>query len=80
MNPASNVVFTLASPGLVRIDVFAVDGRCVRTLLNAPYPAGVFQVRWDGADHQGMIAASGNYILRLQSGGFADVRKIVLLK
>lgn len=80
MNPASNLIFTLASPGLVRIDVFAVDGRWVRTLLDAPYPAGMFQVRWDGTDYQGNIAASGTYVFRLQSGNVDDTHKVVLVK
>jgi flagellar hook assembly protein FlgD len=80
MNPASHVVFTLTSPGMVRIDVFSVDGRWVRTLLDAAYPAGMFRVRWEGTDQQGHNAASGTYVLRLQSGSFADTHKIVLLK
>jgi endonuclease I len=80
MNPASNVVFTLASPGTARIDVFAIDGRWVRTLLDAPFPAGTFHVRWDGADRHGATAASGAYVVRLHSGSGVDTRKVLLLK
>ena len=80
MNPASNVIFTLASPGRARIDIFSVDGRLVRTLLDASQPAGTFQVRWDGTDLQGNRAASGTYVLRLRRASAVDLRKVVLVK
>jgi hypothetical protein len=79
-NPASNVTFSMTSAGQARIDVFSVDGRRVRTLVDRPYPAGVFQVRWDGTDAGGRGSASGTYILRLQSKGVVDTRKLVLVK
>jgi flagellar hook assembly protein FlgD len=60
--------------------VFAVDGRWLRTLVDAPHPAGTFHVRWDGTDRLGTTAASGTYVLRLQSGSVIDSRKVVLVK
>lgn len=80
MNPSSRVTFALAAPALIRIDVFAADGRWVRTLLDAPHPAGAFSVGWDGSDRRGRAVASGNYLVRLQSGGTVDTRKVVLIE
>ena len=80
MNPTARVSFALAVPGGARIEVFAADGRLIRTLLDAPRPAGTFDVRWDGTDRHGIAAASGPYVLRLQSGGTIDTRKVILLK
>jgi flagellar hook assembly protein FlgD len=79
-NPVSTVTFSLASPSQTRIDVFTVDGRWVRTLVDRAYPSGVFQVRWDGTGRNGGLAASGAYVLRLQSNSAVDTRKLVLVK
>lgn len=80
MNPTSRVTFVLVAPGMARLDVFAADGRWVRTLLDAPYPAGTFEARWDGTDRLGRTAPSGTYFFRLQSSGSFDTRKVVLVE
>ena len=79
-NPATQVSFSLAEAGPVRIDVFTADGRLVRTLLDERRNAGEFRVPWDGTDAQGRRTANGAYVLRLESGGQTDVRKAILLK
>jgi endonuclease I len=79
-NPLTRVAFSLGEPGPVRIDLFAADGRFVRTLLDEPRGAGAFEVVWDGTDGRGGQLASGPYFLRLQSGGQVDTRKMLLLK
>ena len=79
-NPMTRVSFSLGEAGPVRIDVFAADGRLVRTLLNEHRNSGEFEVPWDGTDAQGGKAANGTYWLRLQGGGQSDARGVVLLK
>ena len=80
MNPSTRVGFALAAPGVARIEVFSADGRLVRTLFDAPRPAGSFDIGWDGTDRHGVTAASGSYVVRLQSGTAVDTRRVVLLK
>jgi len=64
----------------VRIVVFDVAGRLVRTLVNEPRPAGRHSVSWDGRDSGGRRTASGVYFYRMQAGDFSQVRKVTLLK
>ncbi len=52
-NPQTRVAFSLGEPGPVRIDLFAADGRFVRTLLDESRGAGAFEVVWDGTDGRG---------------------------
>jgi len=80
MNPHSRVTFELARPGLTRVAVYALDGRLVRTLLDAPQTAGTHEVQWDGTDRWGNHAASGTYVFRLVNGEVSDTRKVVLVK
>jgi len=37
-------------------------------------------VRWDGLDEAGSLVASGIYFCRLEHGGTAQARKMLLLK
>jgi subtilisin family serine protease len=64
----------------VRIVVFDVTGRLVRTLVNETRPAGRHSVSWDGRDSGGQRAASGIYFYRMDAGGFSQVQKVTLLK
>jgi endonuclease I len=80
MNPMARVAFVVAQPGPVRIDVYAANGRFVRTLLDSERPAGSFEVRWDGDDRHGVRASSGAYLVRLQSQDTIDTRKVTLVR
>jgi endonuclease I len=79
-NPRTRIVCSLAEAGEVRVDLFAADGRHVRTLLEEARGAGPFELAWDGTDARGGGAASGSYFLRLQSGRVVDLEKVLLVK
>jgi hypothetical protein len=50
-------------------------GQQVVVLVDRFKPAGCYQVTWDASN-----MASGIYLIRLEAGGFAEVRKAVLLR
>ena len=77
-NPATTIVFALPEPGRVRLEVFDVGGRRVRTLVDAERPAGEHRVDWDGRDARGRRVSSGVYFYKLDAGSTARVRKMVL--
>jgi len=52
----------------VRLTVFDLRGRKVRTLVNTQQTAGSHKEFWDGRDDDGRIVASGVYICALQVG------------
>ena len=79
-NPRTRVAFSLREPGAVSLDLFAADGRFVRSLLNGSRAAGAHEVLWDGIDSRGGRAPSGLYFLRLHSGGQTDTQKLLLVK
>ncbi len=79
-NPVTRIACVLAEPGAVRIDLFAADGRRVRTLLAESRGAGPFELTWDGTDADGGRLASGSYVLRLQCGNTVDQAKLLLVK
>lgn len=72
--------FTLGRQGDVRVEVFDVRGRRVRTLMSGMHPAGRHTLRWDGRGADGERLASGTYFVRLVTEGHVDSRKIQLLR
>ncbi len=68
-NASTTIRYDVGQPGLVKISVFDVAGRHVRTLVSRRHlSAGTHSVTWDGTDDAGGAAASGVYIVRLVTG------------
>ncbi len=80
-NPGTTIGFSLPRAGQASLEVFAVSGRRISTLVCAPLEAGEHRVAWRGEDEAGLPLASGTYFYRLR---FADqppqTGKLVLLK
>ncbi len=74
-NPKTDIRFSVAESGLVRLSVFDLQGRQVATLFEGVKEAGDHVVSWD-AQGQG----SGLYFVQLTGQGFNDSKKIVLTK
>jgi hypothetical protein len=80
-NPSTTIPFTLEARSQVRIDVYDVAGRLVRTLVERVRAGGVVhEVTWDGKDLTGRRVASGVYFVTLTAGAIEQTRKITLLK
>ena len=75
------VAFRLARPAEVRVAVFDVTGRAVRTLLDERRESGLQEVRWDGRDDQGRSMAAGVYLYRMIVDGVeTGIAKGVLMR
>ncbi|MBK7701917.1 MAG: T9SS type A sorting domain-containing protein [bacterium] len=79
-NPSTTIRFTLADGGDTRLKVFDVRGQHVRDLVAGGLAAGEHAVTWDGRDDAGATMPSGIYFYRLQSGDFAGMQRMLLLK
>ena len=64
--------------GTVRLDVFDVAGRRVRTLLDRPFPPGPHRIGWNGKNGEGRELPAGVYFVRLTEGSRTETTKIVL--
>ena len=76
----TSIHFDVPRIATVRIDVFDAQGRRVKTLANGSFEAGSHSVVWDGTDQAGRRAAPGVYLCRMESEGFHDQRRMVLLR
>ncbi len=65
----------------VRLKIYDVNGRLVRSLVNGSQDAGPHTAVWDGRDDHGRSVASGNYFARIDVGkAFTHDARITLLK
>ena len=81
MLTVSAAVMFLASPVVAMpLDVYSVDGRLVRTLVEGHAGPGPVEVSWDGLDGQGRRVGSGLYFIRLVAGNEVRRGKLVVLR
>ncbi len=74
-NPQTTIAYSLPRDTQVRLQVFDVRGRLVRTLAEGAQPAGSHTVLFDGTG-----LASGTYFYRLDAGGEVVTRTMTLVK
>jgi hypothetical protein len=80
-NPTTTIRFEVAATGRATLRIYDVQGRLITTLVDDVRERGIeYRVTWDGRDDDGRAVASGVYFARLEAAGFAQTRKMVLLR
>ena len=74
-NPSTVISYALPKDGYASIKVYNALGKEVATLVNENKKAGYYETRFDGADF-----ASGLYFYKIEANGFAQTRKMLLIK
>ena len=74
-NPTTTIEFTLPAAANVDLTVYDALGREVDQILRSELGPGTFRVQWDATGRP-----SGEYFYRLTSGGYSQVRKLILLR
>ncbi|HEX7879565.1 MAG TPA: FlgD immunoglobulin-like domain containing protein [Candidatus Eisenbacteria bacterium] len=81
MNPTTRIQFTNGTAnGRVKVEIFDVTGRLVRSLVDAKMPAGVHEVTWDGGNEAGSSVPSGMYFYRMSAEDFVAAKKLLVSK
>ncbi|GAB4374735.1 MAG: hypothetical protein Kow0042_19570 [Calditrichia bacterium] len=79
-NPGTTIEFFLPRPGRVLLRVYDIQGRVVKTLLDAKMGSGQHRCHWDGRNERGERAGSGVYFYQLIGQGRRLSGKMVLLR
>jgi len=74
-NPATTIRFDAPEPADVRIEIFDVTGRLVRTLHSGILSAGRHSLVWNADD-----VGAGLFLCRVSSPRYAATQKMILLK
>jgi len=79
-NPSTTIRFDIPKEARVKVVIYDIMGRQVRTLVDEDLKPGVYKITWDGRNDNGEILSSGIYFYRIVADKFVDVKKMVLLK
>ncbi len=74
-NPTTTIIYSIPKTSLVTIKVYDILGREVKTLVNGQKLPGNYSIEFNAKNLQ-----SGVYFYRLQTNGFIDTKKFILLK
>jgi Domain of unknown function (DUF1929)/FlgD Ig-like domain/Galactose oxidase, central domain len=70
--------FALPVKSQVKLEVFDVHGRRVKTLASGEWAAGHHALEWNGRDDHGRRVGAGVYLYRMEAGSFRKSRKVVV--
>ncbi|MBN1827506.1 MAG: S8 family serine peptidase [Candidatus Eisenbacteria bacterium] len=79
-NPTTHLRFDMPRSGRVKLAVYDIAGRLVRTLLDEEVGAGRYEETWNGDDGRGSPAASGVYFARLHALDRVETSKLILVR
>jgi hypothetical protein len=79
-NPSTVISFSVVSAAPSRLAVYDALGREVAVLVDGFMQAGNHEVRWNGRDSNGNPVSSGVYLYRLEAGGKAETKKMMLVR
>ena len=74
-NPVTNIGLRIADFGWVSLKVFDLTGKQIAVLVNEELSPGVYDIDFDASQ-----LASGTYFYRMETAGFFDVKKMILIK
>lgn len=74
-NSQTKIKFQVPKDGDVRIRIYDISGKEVGEIVNSSLRAGTYEANWNAG-----YLASGVYFYLLESNGFKDVKRAVLLK
>jgi hypothetical protein len=74
-NPITNIKFDIPKSSLVKLIVYNVLGKEIKTLVDEKLNAGRYEVDWNASGY-----SSGVYFYKLISDEYVDVKKMLLVK
>ena len=74
---STGLSFTLSRAGDIKVDLFDITGRRVRSIERAGASPGEHVLVWDGRDADGRSLPSGVYLARWNAAGLSGARRIV---
>jgi len=75
-----SIQLAVAHPQRIRLQVYDLAGRTVRTLLDGAASPGNEIVEWDGRDREGRLAPAGVYLLKLDAADLHQTRRVHLVR
>jgi hypothetical protein len=75
----SEIAFTLSEPDNLALQIYDIQGRLIKTLVNAYFEEGEYYIRWMGHDTHKREVPAGVYLVRLMTSSNEITQKIIKL-
>jgi hypothetical protein len=79
-NSKTMIKFFLEKAERVRLKIYNIQGREIKTLIDEELTPGIHSIQWDGNAQDGRSVSSGLYLARLQSKQKISVVKMLLIR
>lgn len=76
----TTVYYKTARDGRIKINLYTLDGRLVKTLVDETMSAGLHNVQWDGLNDSDTAVASGIYLINISAPGYKETKKICVIR
>ncbi len=74
-NPTTNIKYQIKNSGYISLKVFDILGKEIAALVNEKLSPGTYEITFDGSN-----LSSGIYFYKIETEGFSEVKKFILLK
>ena len=79
-NPSTIINYNIPENDFVKITIYDMMGRAVKTLVNGSQTAGYKSVQWNATNDRNEPVSAGLYLYTIQAGEFRQTKKMLLLK
>ena len=80
-NPTTTISYKIPDDNVsVRLTIYNIQGKEVKTLVNTKQDAGTYRVTWDATNNFGEKVSTGIYIYRITANKYSSTRKMIVLK
>ncbi len=79
-NPSTTILYNLSNDELVSFEIFNLNGKKVRTLVNEYQNSGPKKVIWNSDDNHGRQVPAGIYLYSIVAGNDKQTKKMLLVK
>ena len=79
-NPSTTIQYEIADAGKIEINIYDLNGRLIKSIVNKYQQAGSYHVVWDGMNKSGNKVSSGVYVYTVKYGNTVSSKKMILLK
>jgi len=79
-NPRTTIEYHIPESVHVRLTIYDLLGRQIRTLVNTRQQAGHLKTIWDGTDGHNVPVSAGVYFCQMETADFVDMIKLALVR
>ncbi|MFA6618632.1 MAG: T9SS type A sorting domain-containing protein [Candidatus Neomarinimicrobiota bacterium] len=78
-NKITSLPFEVNTPGTLKLNIYNIQGKKVRSLVQDHYSKGQYTLTWNGLDDKNQVCPQGLYFYVMQMKGQTDFKKMTLL-